>query len=45
MYYTINGQHGYVKLTSDLAWEMIKQIIEAGDACYDRPKRTFSLSI
>lgn len=45
MYYRINGQHGYVKLTSDFAWEMIRQIIGAGDACYDRPKRTFSLSI
>ena len=45
MYYRVSGTHGYVKLDSKTAWEMIRQIIEAGDACYDRPKRTFSLSI
>lgn len=45
MYYRINGAHGIIKLTHDFAWEMIRQIIEAGDAHYDRPKRTFSLSI
>lgn len=45
MYYTINGAHGHIKLDSTFAWTMIRQIIEAGDAVYDRPKRTFSLSI
>ena len=45
MYYRVNGTHGYVKLDSKTAWTMISQIIESGDACYDRPKRTFSLSI
>lgn len=43
MYYRINGQHGYVKLTSDLAWEMIKQIIESGQETL--LKRSFRLSI
>lgn len=45
MYYRINGAHGYIKLDSIVAWSLIRQIIEAGDAVYDRPKRTFSLSI
>lgn len=45
MYYRINGAHGYIKLDSTFAWSLIRQIIEAGDAGYDRPKRTFSLSI
>lgn len=43
MYYTINGCHGHVKLTSDLAWEMIKQIIESGQETL--LKRSFRLSI
>ena len=45
MYLRINGAHGHVKLDSAFAWTTIRQIIEAGDAGYDRPKRTFSLSI
>lgn len=45
MYYRINGTRGYIKLDSTVAWSLIRQIIEAGDAGYDRPKRTFSLSI
>ena len=45
MYYRVSGTQGYVKLDTTTAWAMIRQIIEAGDATYDRPKRTFSLSI
>ena len=43
MYYTINGAHGYIKLTSDFAWEMIRQIIESGQETL--LKRSFRLSI
>ena len=43
MYYVINGAHGYVKLPSDLAWEMIRQIIESGEETL--LKRSFKFSL
>lgn len=43
MYYGFKGVHGYIKLDTKLAWEMIRQIIEGGHETL--MMRSFKLSL